>query len=188
MAVCTQPWRKLPNNPMERRKAAPEMCMDEWVMHPLSGTPPPGEWPFYVFQFSCSVVSDSLRPHRLQHGRLPCPSSTPGTCSNSGPSTWWRHPTISSSVVPFSSCLQSCPTSIRVFSNESVLHIKWPKYWSFSFSISPSNECSGPISFRIDWFDLVQSKGLSRVFSITTVQKHLHFLRNIIPPWRKTTI
>ena len=65
--------------------------------------------------------------------------------------------------------------SIRVFSNESVLHIKWSKYWSFSFSISPSNEYSGLISFRIDWSHLLQSKGLSRVFSNTTVQKHQFF-------------
>ena len=62
--------------------------------------------------------------------------------------------------------------SIRVFSNKSVLHIRWPKYWSFSFSISPSNEHSGLISFRMDWFDLLQCKGLSRVFSNTTVQEH----------------
>ena len=65
--------------------------------------------------------------------------------------------------------------SIRVFSNESVLCIRWPKYWSFSFNISPSNEYSGLISFRIDWLDLLQSKGLSRVFSNTTVQKHQFF-------------
>ena len=65
--------------------------------------------------------------------------------------------------------------SIRVLSNESVLHIKWSKYWSFSFSISSSNEYSGLISFRIDWSDLLQSKGLSRVFSNTTVQKHQFF-------------
>ena len=61
------------------------------------------------------------------------------------------------------------------FSNESVLHIRWPKYWSFRFSISPSNEYSGLISFRMDWLDLLQSKGLSRVFSNTTVQKHQFF-------------
>ena len=66
--------------------------------------------------------------------------------------------------------LPSVFPSIRVFSNESGLHIRWPKYWSFSFSISPSNEYSGLISFRIDWFDLLESKGLSRVFSNTTVQ------------------
>ena len=65
--------------------------------------------------------------------------------------------------------------SIRVFSNESVLHTRWPKYWSFSFSISPSNEYSGLISFRMDWLISLQSKGLSRVFSNTTVQKHQFF-------------
>ena len=65
--------------------------------------------------------------------------------------------------------------NIRVFSNESVLHIRWPKYWSLSFSISPSNDYSGLISFRTDWFDLLQSKGLSRVFSNSTVQKHQFF-------------
>ena len=65
--------------------------------------------------------------------------------------------------------------SIRVFSNESVLRIRWPKYWSFSFSISPSNEYSEPISFRMDWLDLLQSKRLSRVFSNTIVQKHQFF-------------
>ena len=65
--------------------------------------------------------------------------------------------------------------SIRLFSNESALHIRWPKYWSFSFSISHSKEYSGLISFRIDWFDLLQSRGLSRIFSNTTVQKHQFF-------------
>ena len=83
-------------------------------------------------------------------------------CSNSCPLSWWCHPTISSSVVPFS-CPQLFP-SIRVFSSESALCIKWPKYWSFNFSISPSNEYSGRISFRIDWFDLA-IQGLWRVFS-----------------------
>ena len=64
---------------------------------------------------------------------------------------------------------------IRVFSNDSALHMRWPKYWSFSFSISPSNEYSGLISFRMDWVDLLLSRGFSRVFSITTVQKHQFF-------------
>ena len=68
--------------------------------------------------------------------------------------------------------LPSIFPSIRVFSKESVLRISWPKYWSFSFNISPSNEYLRLISFRIDWFDLLQSKGLSRVFSNTTLQKH----------------
>ena len=71
--------------------------------------------------------------------------------------------------------LASIFPSIRVFSNESVLCIRWPKYWSFSYSISPSNEYSGLISFRIDWFDLFAIQGLSRVFSNTTVQKHQFF-------------
>ena len=100
-------------------------------------------------QFSRSVVSNSLWSHGLQHTRLPCPSPTPGANSNSQPSSRWCHPTISSSVVPFSSCLQSF-LAFRVFSNESVLHIRWPKYWSFSFSISPSHEYSELISFRMD--------------------------------------
>ena len=71
--------------------------------------------------------------------------------------------------------LPSIFPSIRVFSNESVLHISWPKYWSFSFSISPSNEYSGLISFRMGWFNLLAAQGLSRVFSNTTVQKHEFF-------------
>ena len=85
------------------------------------------------------------------------------------------------SVMPSSHLILCCPLlllppippSIRVFSNESTLHIRWPEYWSFSFNISPSNEYSGLISFRMDWLDLLQSKGLSRVFSNTTVQKQL---------------
>ena len=111
-----------------------------------------------LLSFSGSVVSDSLWPHGLQHARLPCPSPSPRVCSNSCPLTWWCHPTISSSVVPFSSCLQSFP-AIRVFSNKSALHIRWPKDWSFSFSTSPSNEYSGFISFRIDWLDLLAIQG-----------------------------
>ena len=122
--------------------------------------------------FSCSVMSNCLLPHGLHHARSPCPSLSPGTCSNSCPLSRWCHPTISSSVVPFSSCLQSFPAS--VFSSESALRIRWPKYWSFSFSVSPSNVLSIQ-----DWFPLgltglifLQSKGLSRVFSNTSVQRH----------------
>ena len=106
-----------------------------------------------VSQFSHSVVSDSLQPHGPQHARPPCPSLTPGVYSNSCPFNWWCHPTISSSV-----CLLLLPSvfpSIRVFTNESVLHIRWPKYWSFSFSISPCSEYSGLISFRMGWYDLL---------------------------------
>ena len=109
-------------------------------------------------QFSHSVVSDSLRPHELQHTRPPWPSPTPGVHSNSCPSSWWCHPAISSSVVPFSS-LPPIPPSIRVFSNESTLCVRWPKYWIFTFSISPSKEHPGLISFRMDWLDLLAVQG-----------------------------
>ena len=188
-------------------------------------------------------MSSSLRPHEPQHARPPCPSTTPGVHPNPCPLCWWCHPTISSSVVPFSSCPQSFPASgslqmsqlstsggqsigvsastsvppvntqdwfplgwtnwiswqsrglsrvfsnttiqnllkfvsiesmmlsnhlillpliflsIRIYSSESALCIWWPEYWSFSFSISPSNEYSGLISFRIDRFDLLAVRG-----------------------------
>ena len=124
-----------------------------WQMRTLS-------WTFWWTLINIIILSvQSLShiwlfaTHGLQRARLPCPSPTPRACSNSCPSSQWCHPAISSSVVPFSSCLQSFPAS--VFSSESVLHITWPKYWSFGFSISTSNEYSGLISFRIDWFDLL---------------------------------
>ena len=110
-------------------------------------------------QFSCSVVSDSLRPHELQHARPPCPSPTPGVHSDS---------TSIKSVMPSSHLILCRPLfllplifpSIRVFSNESALHMRWPKYWSFSFKISrPSNEHSGLISFRMDWLDHLALQG-----------------------------
>ena len=124
-------------------------------------------------QFSCSVVSDSLRPHESQHARPPCPSLTPGFHSDSHPPSQWCHPAISSSVVPFSFCPQSLPAS--EFSNESTLHMRWPKYWSFSFSIVPPKKSQGwSPSEWTGWISL-QSKGLSRVFSNTTVQKHQFF-------------
>ena len=96
-------------------------------------------------------MSDSLLPHRLQHTRLPCPSPTPKAYSNSCPLSWWSNHLILCHPLLL---LPSIFSSIRVFSNESVLHIRWPKYWSFSFSISPSGEYSGLISFQMDWFDL----------------------------------
>ena len=107
-------------------------------------------------------MSNSLWLHGLQHARLPCPSPTPAACSNSCPSSRSCHP-ISSSVVPFSSCFQPLP-AFRVFSKESVLRFRWPKYWSFSFSISHSNEYSGLISFRIDLFDLLAVQGTLKSF------------------------
>ena len=102
-------------------------------------------------------MSDSLWPHELQHARPPCPSPTPGVHPNSCPSRWWCHPAISSSLVPFSSCPQSIPAS--VFSNESTLHMRWPRYWSFSFRIISSKEHPGLISFRMDWLDLHAVQG-----------------------------
>ena len=103
--------------------------------------------------FSRSLVSDPLSPHGLQHIRPPYPSTSPEACSNSCPLSRWCNPIISSSVIPFSSRLQSFPAS--VFSNESVLHIRWPKYWSFNFSISLSNEHPRLISLRMDWLNLL---------------------------------
>ena len=110
-------------------------------------------------QFSHSVLSDSLRPDGLQHTRLPCVSIT---------NSWSLLKLMTFElVIPSNHLFLCCPLlllpsvfpSIRVFSNESAVHIRWPKYWSFSFSISPSNEYSGLISFRIDWFDLLAIQG-----------------------------
>ena len=125
-------------------------------------------------KFSRSVVSDSLRLHGLQHARPPCPSPIPGAYSNSHPSSQWCHPTISSSVTPFSSCHQFSP-SIRVFSTEPILHF----FTSGGESIGVSASASFlPMNIQ-DWFPLgltgwisLLSKRLSRVFSNTTVQKH----------------
>ena len=98
-------------------------------------------------------MSDSCGPMDCSMPDFSVHYQLPEFAQNSCTSSWWCLPTISSSVIPFSSCLHSFP-SIRVFSTESFLHIRWPKYWSFSFSISPSNEYSGLTAFRIDWFDL----------------------------------
>ena len=111
---------------------------------------------FSSVQFTRSVMSKSLLPHGLQHSRPPCPSPTPGAYSNSWPLVMPSkylilcHPLL---------LLPPILPSIRVFSNESVLRIRWPKYWSFSFNISPSNEHSGLISFRMDWLDLLAVQG-----------------------------
>ena len=108
-------------------------------------------------QFNRSVVSNSLWPHGLQHARPPCSSPTHRVYSKSCPLSRWCHPTISSCLPLL--ILPPIFPSIRVFSNESVLWIRWPKYWSFSFSISPSNEHPGLISFRMDWLDLLAVQG-----------------------------
>ena len=148
-------------------------------------------WPFYLsllslvimipsyksltiqsIQFSDSVMSNSLWPHGLQHARIPCPSPTPGTYSNSCPLRWWCHPTISSSVIPFSSCLPSFPASGS-----------FPKNQFFTSCGQSTGVSASVLPMNIqDWFPLgltawisSLSKGLSRVFSNTTVQKHQFF-------------
>ena len=144
----------------------------------------PSGWLLYIFlkkdkrywwvQFSCSVVSYSLQPHGLQHASLPCPLPIPGACSNSHPSDWWCHPTISSSVVPFSSCLQSFlasgsfPTSQLFPSGGRSIGV------SASASVLPMN-IQDWFPWGLTGFISLQSKGLSRVFSNITVKKHQFF-------------
>ena len=122
----------------------------------------------HTFCCCCSVsefgLTDSLWPQGLQHARLPCPLPSPGVCSDPRPLCRWYHSTTLSSVTPFSSRPQSFPASgsfpmSRVFSNDSGLCIRWPKYWSFRFSISPFYVYSGLISFRIEWSDLLAVQG-----------------------------
>ena len=127
-----------------------------------------------MIQFSHSVISNSLRPHELQPTRLPCPSPTPGVYPNSCPSNQWCHPAISSSVVPFSSCPQSLPAS-RSFPMSQLF--SWGGQStgvSASASVLPMNTQNWSPSGWTGWISL-QSKGLSRVFSNTTVQKHQYF-------------
>ena len=128
--------------------------MRNWWQLSTSNLPTSGC--FSVSQFSRSVMSDSLWPHGLQHARPTCLSPTPEVYSNSCPSSWWCHPTISSSIIPFSSRLQSFPVSgsfpmsqLYASGGQSI----------FSFNISPSNEYSGLISFRIDWLDRLTVQG-----------------------------
>ena len=116
-----------------------------------------------LIQFSCSVGSSCLRPHALQHARPPCPSPAPGVYASSQS---LRKLTSIESVMPSNHLIFCRPlllpsifASIRVFSNKSALWIRWPKYWSFSFNISLSNEHSGLISFRMDWLDLLGVQG-----------------------------
>ena len=134
---------------------------------------------FSSVQFSSvRVMSESLQSDGLQHTRLPCKSPTPRAYSNSCPSSLWCHPTISSSVVPFSSCLQSFPGS-GFFPMSQYLTSSGQSHWNFNFSISPSNEYSGLISFRMTGLISFLSKWLSRVFSNTTVQKYQFFSTQI---------
>ena len=129
--------------------------------------------PISSVQFSCSVVSNSLRSHGLQHSRLPCPSPTPGVYSNSCPLSWWCHPTISSSVVPFSH-LQSFPASGSFQMSEFFKSGGQSIGVSASTLVLPMNIQDSFLLGWTSWISL-QSKGLSRVLSNTTVQKHQFF-------------
>ena len=128
----------------------PELWGREWKMKRSSN--------FFLQLGSVQSLSHVrlLRAHESQHARPPCPSPTPRVHSDSGPSSQWCHPAISSSVILFSFCPQSLPAS--VFSNESTTRIRWPKYWSFSFSIILSKEILGLI-FIMDWLDLLAVQG-----------------------------
>ena len=132
---------------------------------------------FCSVQFSCSVVSHSLRPHESQHARPPCPSPTPGVCSDSCPSSRWCQPAISSSVVPFSSCPRSLPASGSFPTSQLFTSGGQSIGVSASASVLPVNTQDWSSSGWTGWTSL-QSKGLSRVFSNTAVQKH-H--RNLCP-------
>ena len=118
-------------------------------------------------------MSSSLWPHGLQHSKLPCPSLSPGVCWNSCPLDWWSHPIISS-CHPLLLLLSIFP-SIRIFSNELAHHIMGTNYWNFS--ISSSNEYSGLISIRIDWFDLLAVQG-----TLKSLPQH-HSFKAYIPPF-----
>ena len=124
-----------------------------------------------------SSLSNSLRLRGLQHARPTCPSPTPGAYSNSCPLSQRCHPTISSSVVPFSSCPQSFPAS--------ALLIRWARYWSFSFNISPSNEHPGLISFRMDWLDLLAVQGTLQHHSskASILQRSAFFIVQLSHPY-----
>ena len=158
-----------PSHPLGRHRAL------SWA--PCAILQLPTSYLFYIHssvQFSHSVISDSLRPHELQHTRPPCPSPTPGIYRNSCPSSWWCHSAISSSVVPFSSCPQSLPASGSFPMSQLFAWGGQNIGVSASTSVLPMNTQDwSPLGWT-GWISL-QSKGLSRVFSNTTVQKHQLF-------------
>ena len=140
--------------------------------------------PFVIssVQFSHSVVTLCNLMNR-RHARHPCPSPTPGVYSNSCPLSGWCHPAISSSVVPFSSCPQSLPTS-GSFPVSQLFTSGGPKYWSFSFTISPSNEHPGLISFRMDFLDLLANISRAKI----STWEHSAFKQVIkLAPWHLKT-
>ena len=136
-------------------------------------------------------MSDSLRPHGLQHPRLPCPSLSHAVCSDSCPLSQRCYLIISVLCCPLL-LLPSVLPNIGIFSNESILCIRWLKYWSFNFSISPSNEYSGLISFRIDWFDLVAVQGTLKSLlqyhnlKASTFQHSAFFMVQLLHPYMTT--
>ena len=143
------------------------MNTDEWIQR---------LWYIYTIFSSviCSVMSDSLQPHKLQHARPPCPSPTLGVYWNSCPSSWWCHPAITSSVVPFTSCPQSLPASGSFPMSQLFAWGSQSTGVSTSTSVLPTNTQDwSPLAWTV-WISL-QSKGLSRVLSNTTVQKHQFF-------------
>ena len=143
---------------------------------------------YHWYQFS-SVVSDSLPPHGLQHTRLPCPSPTPGVHPDSRPSSQWCHPAISSSVVPFSSSLQSFPASGAFPMSQFFTSGSWS---SLSVSSSPSNEYSGLFSFRMDWLDLLAVQGALKSFlqhhssKASILQYSVFFIVQLLHPYMTT--
>ena len=146
---------------------------------------------FSSVRFSHSVMSDSLRPHESQHARPPCPSPTPGVHSDSCPSSQWCHPAIFILCHPLL-LLPPIPPSIRVFSNESTLCMRWPKYWSFSFSIIPSKEHPGLIAFRMDWLDLLAVQGTFKSLlqhhssKASILRRSAFFTFSGIPRWQSS--
>ena len=137
-------------------------------------------------------MSDSLWPHGLQHASLPSPLPTPETYSNSCPSSQWCHPTISSSVIPLSIRLQSFPASESFQMSQFFACIRWLKYWSFSCRISPSNEYSGLISFRMDWLDLLAVQGTLKSLlwhhssKVSILQRSTFFIVQLSHPYVTT--
>ena len=146
-------------------------CSICWILQCQSALP---FSPLSSVQFSCSVVSDSLRPHELQHTRPPCPSPSPRVHSDSCPLSWWCHPAISPSVVPFSSCPQSLPASETFPMSQLFVWGAQSTGVSALASFLPKNTQGWPPLEWTGWISL-QSKGLSRVFSNTTGQKHQFF-------------
>ena len=150
------------------------ISLQQWILSIFDGDQPVPTSTHYSVQFSCSVVSDSSQLHELQHARPPCPSPTTGVHPNSRPLSQWCHPTISSSVIPFSSCLQFFRASASFQLSQLFVSGGQSIGVSASTSVLPMNTQDWcPLGWT-GWISL-QSKGLSRVFSNTTVQKHQFF-------------